>query len=188
MSATDRKWKPVRSQKVSQSEEAEKIWAGIDRHVRADALFHNSEFFRKNTIAIREIFENYKLGNADTRLFFVAHIALEMMLDRILLQEQPKVADDFYRDLAIISNTIIQKEIKEATGIFFQMFDRFRESRYLYNYIRNDSMQIALNRVLGRASQQIFPENRSQDLHAAFMETEKLIQQQFNKFIENMKY
>lgn len=172
------------------SEDGAQIWQGVNKHLQADALFHNSIFFKDTTKKIRKILEAKQLGHAQTRLFFVAHVTLELMLDRLILINYPQTGDAFYSDLESVNPKSIEMALLEGAvqeyGSFFEMFDRFKQSRYLFHYKEDEKLQFAINRILMRANQQMIPDEKLADFHTALLETENLVNLTFEDFLKEM--
>jgi hypothetical protein len=190
MGYSNRRWKPQRRNDFSGNDEILLIWEGIDRHIKADAHFHNSTFFKENTQSIRKILENHGLQDKGARLFFLAHIGLELLLDRLILKSYPGIADRFYSDLFALEHKTIQSALESGVnpdyGRFFEMFARFKEARYLYTYLEDDRLLFALNRIMGRASQPAMHEDYQEKLKLAFLEAEALLSGVYLEFFEEM--
>ena len=73
---------------------------GIRRHVQRDRQFHSSSFFIQESRAIRHQLNAFPDLARKRYLFFLAHIWLELSLDRWLIVHHPDYAHALYRDLA----------------------------------------------------------------------------------------
>ncbi len=133
------------------------IFKGWKRHLAVDRHFHNSGFFIKHTNAIRTAIAPV-LVHSQVRPSFLAHIALEIMLDSILLTESIIDADHLYANLRQSDRTALNNFLKlntmDDTAHFFKFFDKFLEISYLHSYRETHNIMYALNRICMR----IWPE------------------------------
>ena len=129
------------------------ILEGWNRHIQVDRHFHNSDFFLEHTRAIRTYIAPF-LENSPVRPSFLSHIALELMLDSLLITERLINVDDFYRQLNKINRITLTKFLElndiHDTIILFEFFDRFIDSAYLKNYSESHQIMYALNRICMR--------------------------------------
>lgn len=144
------------------------ILKGWKRHLAVDRHFHNSGFFLKHTKAIRTAIAPV-LVHSPVRPSFLAHIALEIMLDSILLTENKIDADLLYASLRQSDrpalNSFLELNSIDDTTYFFKFFDNFLEVSYLNSYRERHNIMFALNRICMR----IWPEpmNDTQLLQAS---------------------
>lgn len=163
LGTAQRGWKPVNGREYSFDDiRASEIWQGFKRHLLGDGLFHNTSFFMGQTRYIRETFEKAGLIQPGLRLFFVAHVLLEIMLDRLIIKMHPEIPDLFYDHLDKVSEGTVSSffsGLKEPVpGRLFHMLSRFKEYRYLYSYTEDERLFFALNRIMERAGQASYPE------------------------------
>lgn len=192
MGNINRRWKPIRNDEIQTiSYEGIQLWKGIDAHVRADAIFHNSSFFKEQTLALRLRMEKNGLKDREYRLFFLAHISLELLLDRLILLQFPGIADRFYDDLDKVDDPILKKALQSGVnteiGTFMTFIEKFREYKYVYTYLEIEKMIYALNRIMGRAKQEAFDEQAIDSLIRTFYETEQTLKPHFLKFFDGMR-
>lgn len=133
------------------------ILTGWKRHLTVDRHFHNSGFFLKHTNAMRTAIAPL-LVNSPVRPSFVAHIALEIMLDSILLTDELIDANDLYSSLhqsdRIALNNFLKLNMMDDTAHFFKFFDQFLAAGYLGSYRESHNIMYAVNRICMR----IWPE------------------------------
>ena len=134
------------------------IYRGVQKHYDLDSIFHQSDLFRENT--------NYILaqlnGNLDSiamvKKHFIAHILLELLIDRVIILNDVMVAKNFYSDLLdtdleALDNFFIKETAEHLDG-FKSLVSRFRSDQYLYKYKDNEALLFALNRVMSRVNMQ----------------------------------
>lgn len=129
------------------------ILTGWKRHLAIDRHFHNSGFFLKHTNAIRTAIAP-ALVHSPVRPSFVAHIALEIMLDSILLTDDIIDANDLYSSLhqsdRIALNNFLKLNMMDDTAHFFKFFDQFLAAGYLGSYRESQKIMYAVNRICMR--------------------------------------
>jgi len=179
VSVSQRNWKPSKPGGFSNSNDAVKeIWAGYQQHLIADASFHNIPLFTVESRRLRVELEEAGLSAPGVRLFFAAHVLLEMLIDRHIVKTRRPMAESFYDQL----NSVTEPEIIaffEASGTpipanFLEFFNRFRESKYLFEYEKNQGLFYSLNRLLGRAKQPSFTTDEQRDAFFGLVEREEL--------------
>jgi hypothetical protein len=153
----DWKIRPEKRQDIFREESEKAILKGWKRHLIVDSHFHNSDFFFKHTNLIR-IAIAPALVHAQVRPSFLAHIALEIMLDSILLTNEIIDADKLYSNLLKADQEALTRFLKlnniVDTDHFFRYFDKFLEIKYLNDYRESHNIMYALNRICMR----IWPE------------------------------
>lgn len=191
MGASVRGWKPDLQKSVFGQAQHIHLVEGIQKHHLADKFFHSSAFFTQHTQQIRKLFEANNFLQPGTKLFFVAHIFLEFMLDRIIMQQHTKLAKHFYEDVDMVEDNLLLPffaQTQTETAGFFHFLQNFRKHRYLYAYLSDDSLFYSLNRTLQRAKQQPFPEAL---LNVAFPEvirqTENILKPVYKEFFIGMR-
>lgn len=129
------------------------ITKGWKRHLEVDKVFHNSDFFYKNTHELRKEIE-YIVQDIPVRSSFLAHIALELLLDHILIEKQHLSVSRMYEHLESIDKDLVKNYLKIFKIIdedrFFQFYDRFVESKYIFNYQKIENIPHALYNICKR--------------------------------------
>ena len=140
-----------------QTAELSALVAGIKQHYAVDGAFHPSDFFEENTHFIRRLITNYPFTCFARREYAVAHILLEIILDRSILRHSRKVCDLLYALLHQVDQEYVEVlltqngHIGHACGAAGH-FDRFRVQRFLYDYMDDHRLVELLgyiNRRLG---------------------------------------
>ncbi|HCN84261.1 MAG TPA: hypothetical protein DIT07_11680 [Sphingobacteriaceae bacterium] len=129
------------------------ILQGWNRHILVDKFFHASDFFSSHTKIIRSAIAPL-LEDSPVRPSFLSHIALELMLDSLLITEGMVSAGTFYRQLKnadrdTLTQFLALNEIIDP-GAFFQFYDKFIASAYLNSYSDPHNIIYALNRICMR--------------------------------------
>ncbi len=129
------------------------IYNGWLKHLEIDRHFHNSDFFKTHShqlkLELREV-----ISGSPVKPFFLGHIAIELILDSLLLTTGRVKADDFYYHLSSCDHRSINEflAVSGMTGpeVFTHFFDRFRTERYLHTYADASKVAYALKRICMR--------------------------------------
>lgn len=125
------------------------ILEGWKRHVEVDKLFHSSDFFVDHCHQFRKrivfIFEN-----TDIRTTFYAHIAIELMLDHLLIVDKLINVSRLYEHLEAVDHHALRFFLQtielEDIDSFFDFLERFIKSRYIHKYENVEALtQATLN-------------------------------------------
>ena len=123
---------------------------GISQHINRDKSFHHSPFFDAVYKNCREncksVFEICKIP----RFWFALHVVIEMILDKVLIQQDNEKLSQFYLELETVKPElpVLLGQIEHQNiPLFEQRFDRFLESKYLYKYQESHGIIYGLNRV-----------------------------------------
>jgi hypothetical protein len=134
---------------------------GIESHLRADAVFHgHSQFQRRVSIAAAELKQRMP---ALRHAHLAAHVAVEMVFDRWLMDRDPSAVDRFYRafePLAIESASRLGAQDDESRAVLRQVLDRFVSSAFLRAYGTSEGIVTRWLRSLSRTP---FVSNRDVD-------------------------
>lgn len=129
------------------------VLKGWRKHLEVDNYFHTSEFFKRETAHLKTlILPTVTAG--PVKPFFLAHIALELMLDHLLLHAEVVNIETFYK-LLNEANTPKLSSFLALAGlpdeqIFSSFFNDFLDSRYLFSYQKLGNISYALNRICMR--------------------------------------
>lgn len=139
------------------------ILKGWERHIRVDAIFHSSEFFKFHTNALKQlmlpVFEN-----SPVKPFFLAHIGLELLLDHLLVAEGIININAFYEHLAKANKNSLAAFLQNCevadTQVFFNFLNSFISGKYLFSYQKTENLSYALNRICMRLWDNPFTEHQ----------------------------
>jgi acyl carrier protein phosphodiesterase len=129
------------------------ILTGWNKHLKVDKIFHNSRFFREETAVLKQIIIPATLGGP-VKPFFLAHIALELILDHLLTVNGKVNIAKFYDQLSE-ANAAELKTFLKLSGLpdltlFSKFIEGFISSRYLLSYQKIENITYALNRICMR--------------------------------------
>lgn len=129
------------------------IIVGWQKHLAVDRYFHTSQFFITHSSELR-ILLTPAVAGSPVKTFFLGHIALELILDNLLITTGKVSPDDFYDHLSSCNNEVIEEFLIFAgltdTDQFFRFYENFKRSRYLETYAETQQIAYALRRICMR--------------------------------------
>jgi len=158
--------------------------AGWQKHLDIDRHFHSSEFFLTHSRKLKEVLRPVIEGSP-VKPFFLGHIAIELILDNLLVTTNTISVDDFYKHLGSCDEEVINEFLTfsglQNTDVFLTFFEAFKKHRYLETYIDASQVAYALKRICMRVWHHPFtPEQEARltgvimayrlQIHDSFME------------------
>jgi hypothetical protein len=138
------------------------IIKGWKKHLEVDRYFHSSEFFLTHSHRLKKLLLP-AIEGSPVKPFFLGHIALELILDNLLLTTRKITADGFYEHLDGCSEPVVDEFLTFAgvknTAVFFRYYDDFKRSKYLYTYSETKEIAYALKRICMRIWKDPFTPN-----------------------------
>ncbi|MEZ4826017.1 MAG: hypothetical protein R3C61_06945 [Bacteroidia bacterium] len=128
------------------------FYNGVMRHFEADRIFHTSPFFYEETHIIARLIErNFKEG-VYKRAFFVGHVLFELLLDKILIQDDDTLVSDFYRHLESYPVQELVRLTEWVTHTAMPSYDgflrKFFTKKYLTSYVDPEHVAYVLRRIV----------------------------------------
>jgi acyl carrier protein phosphodiesterase len=135
------------------------IIAGWNKHLAVDRFFHSSDFFITHSHQLKKELLP-AIEGSPVKPFFLGHVALELIIDNLLLTTGKIKVDDFYTHLsgcktAVIDNFLTFSGLKESSR-FFKFYEEFKHSQYLHTYAETHKIAYALKRICMRIWQNPF--------------------------------
>jgi len=129
------------------------IYNGWHKHIEIDRHFHNSDFFKTHSHQLKLHLRPFIAGSP-VKPFFLGHIALELILDNLLLTTQQLTADGFYDHLSSCDDEMICRFLTTSgmkdPAVFIRFFDNFKHHKYLHTYAQTEQVAYALKRICMR--------------------------------------
>lgn len=172
----------------------QKIRNGIDRHFSHDKIFHQSDFFIENEAYVKKHLNLSCFKSNRARPFLLRHIYIEMLMDRILLNETPEYGEKFYYKLTLLDKNNLEiffneLDSSELVPDFFVIFSRFLNSKFLLNYIDNLFFINALIRSYKRVVSYISFEKSDLQLLHSFVERDSIaLKPEIMRFFDSFEY
>ncbi len=147
------------------TEEIGSINQGCNKHFASDRKFHNWNVFvtlsQEATDTMRES------GDKDLdRDYFLSHILIEMMLDKVLLDQNPTLADDFYAMIKSVEMDWILKYLRysglQDDELFKGNHRRFMKAAFLKEYTSIENVVNILEKVAVRTGLNEFTDGQKE--------------------------
>ncbi|MFZ4261093.1 hypothetical protein ACFRAE_03565 [Sphingobacterium sp. HJSM2_6] len=110
------------------------ISEGWYRHVEVDKLFHGSEFFLEHCHQLRLQLQK-PLAGLPIRPSFMAHIAIELLLDHLLIEQELVNVSRLYEHLEHADRNSIRSYLKTIAVPDIEAFMKFYEDFISWKYI-----------------------------------------------------
>ncbi|MBL7837729.1 MAG: hypothetical protein JNM67_09445 [Bacteroidetes bacterium] len=120
-------------------------------HLDSDKRFHNSTFFRQCEDLCGYLLD----GKANwPRKFFLNHLLCEILLDRVIIERDTNIVKNFYQDLSEVNHEQVELFLKLNEINNYQNFtaalQRFVNAAFIFDYMHNEKIILALGRVYAR--------------------------------------
>ena len=135
---------------------------GVLQHLRDDRRFHETRAFAETTMELSAMARHWLGGDPGFRTSFLGHLLAEVLLDGVLLAEDPVGAETYYRALAAVDparvQEIINRMASRPTGRLAPLITMFQRERILWDYLEDDRLMVRLNQVMRRVGFEPLPE------------------------------
>jgi hypothetical protein len=139
------------------------IARGIVQHHADDAWFHATPAFNELSLQFAVMIRAALPGDEGFRPSFLGHILVELLLDRLLAEDEPRRLDDYYDALDQIDPPVTEHAIgrlatRPAPHVA-ALIDRFKRERFLYDYLDDHRLLARLNHVMRRVGLPPLPDS-----------------------------
>jgi hypothetical protein len=139
---------------------------GVVRHHADDDWFHQTPAFHELNVAFSAQVRQCLLGDtaADDggyRPAFLGHILIEILLDAVLIEQEPQRLDAYYAAVASIDPAEVERAVNcmaaKSTDRVAALVPRFLSERFLYDYADDVKLLHRLNQVMRRVRLPMLP-------------------------------
>ena len=166
------------------------IIEGWQKHLDVDRHFHSSNFFITHSRGLKDKLRPVIEGSP-VKPFFLGHIAIELLLDNLLLTTHQINADDFYDHLAACNKEVIHEFLTfsgmQDSGIFLNFFSNFKKNRYLETYTDATQVAYALKRICMRVWQQPFTPEQETAMSQVIMDYRLTVHNSFMEIFDEIE-
>ncbi|BAU53344.1 hypothetical protein [Mucilaginibacter gotjawali] len=163
---------------------------GWNKHLLVDRYFHSSDFFLTHSHQLKIKLLPAMVGSP-VKPFFLGHIALELILDNLLLTTGKVTADGFYDHLDGCKTPVVDEFLTSSglknTGLFFKFYDDFKKSKYLYNYADTKQIAYALKRICMRVWKDPFTAENEAAMNGILMAYRACLAEDFMSIFEEIE-
>lgn len=150
---------------------------GCLKHYESDKKFHSSFFFNQNYKRLNNLISNSQSLKNVERKWFISHIIFELLIDRIIVNYQRTLLDEFYFSLLNVDEfslaTFLGYYGMKDFDKFFNFFNHFRNTQYIYHYTDNNKFMYSLNRIMMRANVKELSQSDSEIILKIMLEFEQ---------------
>ncbi len=144
----------IHPEKLSHPDQAiNDIIIGWRKHLEVDRYFHSSDFFISRSHQLKNLLV-LAIEGSPVKPFFLGHVALELVLDNLLITTGKVTVSGFYEHLNSCQNEVIKEFLSFSgltdTEVFFRFYEKFKSSRYLESYTDTQQIAYALKRICMR--------------------------------------
>ncbi len=144
--------------------------AGWRKHLEVDRHFHSSDFFITRSHELKKLLLP-AINGSPAKPFFIGHIALELILDNLLITTNKIAVNEFYHHLSSCNNGVIEEFLHYAgltdTDQFFRFYESFKKSRYLETYAQEEKIAYAIKRICMRVWKDPFTPGQEEEMTTA---------------------
>lgn len=175
--------------KLGSNPKLNSIYRGWIRHTETDRIFHNAPFFYENTHELKLLLTP-AVAATPIRPSFLSHISLELLLDRLLLENGMVDETDFYACLQAVDRDAVNRfltlcEVPD-TAFFFSFFDGFIRAGYVGSYREFDQITLALINVCRRLWPVDLTIDQQKQITASLADHTKKIAGNFNQIFDEI--
>ena len=166
------------------------IIEGWQKHLDVDRHFHSSDFFVAHSRGLKEQLRPVIEGSP-VKPFFLGHIAIELILDNLLITTHKIRVDDFYDYLEQCQEDVVREFLTFSgmpdPNIFLNFFESFKKNRYLETYIDTAQVAYALKRICMRIWQQPFSAGQEDAITRVIMDYRLLVYDSFMEIFDEIE-
>lgn len=148
---------------LPEDENLKQIQNGVVQHFGADKRFHNSSLFLEHVSRAIQSFLEAGLSREQLRLSIIAHIAVEMLIDRQIILENENICTEYYALLEKADETVLTSYfdfflLENEKRKFFHSFQFYKEKRFLFLFNKLENIVFGLDKVYGSVAKTEFTE------------------------------
>jgi hypothetical protein len=129
---------------------------GVVQHHRDDEWFHQTTAFNELNLQFAVAIRDSLPADDGFRPSFLGHILVELLLDALLIEEEPARLDRYYAALAEVEASNVQTMINHlatrTSDRIGMLIPRFCSERFLADYLDDDRLLVRLNHVMKRVN------------------------------------
>lgn len=167
-----------------------KIHTGLLHHYRGDRWFHVSELFNQKIKQATDSFLQAGLNRERLRLSVIAHVAVEMLIDRQLVMQQPEICREFYEQVDAAPEKAIEQYFDMlgqplAKQHFLNSFKFFKQKRFLLLFTELENVLFGVNKVYSQVTKTEFTEEEKQKMLAGLHNIDKDMRYSWQKILNH---
>jgi hypothetical protein len=140
-----------------------RVAAGIVQHCRDDEWFHATRAFAELSLELCRMLKAALPADDGFRPHFLGHILVEILLDAVLIADEPQLLSGYYAAMERLEGACIERAVNGMAsrsthnlGTFIGLFSR---ERFLSDYADDGKLLFRLNQVMRRVRLPPLPES-----------------------------
>jgi hypothetical protein len=137
------------------------VAGGIVRHLADDAWFHETPAFAELSWQLSRRVRDRLPPDESFRPHFLGHILVEILLDAVLIADDPGRLEAYYATLDAVDGAVVQAAVNRIARLPVEGLDRFvglfSRERFLWDYLDDGKLLFRLNQVLRRVKLPMLP-------------------------------
>lgn len=138
------------------------IAAGVIQHHADDDWFHRTEEFNRLQWDFTKRIRDFLGKDSGLRPSFLGHILVELLLDSVLIEDDPDELNAYYAALNEVDGVLVQRTVERIAERPADRLDwfigRFVEVRFLEDYPDDEKLLYRLNQVMQRVKLPALPD------------------------------
>jgi hypothetical protein len=165
------------------------IHEGILSHYAADKRFHNSEPFMQHLKLAIQSFLKEGLNRERLRLSVLAHLAVELLIDRQIVLTNENLCHDYYRTIESTDENILTSyfdrfSLQEQKQNFLSKFRFFKQRKFLFLFKESENIVFGLNRIYLSATGTEFTDEEKSSLYIAINNIDGVIRYSWKEILK----
>jgi hypothetical protein len=173
---------------IPQKPELAEIHKGILAHYAADKQFHNAERFLQQVHKLTQEFMQQGLDRGRLRLSVMAHVAVELMLDRQIYFHLPDICNRYYSVVELADEEVLGSYF-DRMGLavekqdFISKFQFYKEKRFLERFNELENIVFGLGRIYSLVTKTSFTPTENKQLLAALSNIDEDMRYRWQDFL-----
>ena len=138
------------------------IATGVLQHLHDDRWFHASPVFQQTIAELTALFRMVLDPDMGHRPGFLGHIVTELLLDGLLIDENPRLLDEYYAAIEQVDPHQLERAVnrmaRNQTDRLAPLVPRFHQEQFLRDYFEPARLLFRLNQVMRRVKLPELPE------------------------------
>jgi hypothetical protein len=174
---------------IHQGQDIFPVHEGILRHFAADGRFHSSSLFMQQVHKATASLLQTGMNRQHLRLSVIAHLAVEMLIDRQIFIQQPHVCNEYYSVVGKANESVlhlyfIHFGLENEWRLYEQRLTFFKERKFLYLFNEIENIIFGLNRIYSSVTKVEFTINEKAQLKEGLHNIDNIIRYRWQEILQ----
>jgi hypothetical protein len=180
--------RPQRAERLAEDPHAEVacVAKGVLQHIRDDRHFHRGRAFAELSLKLSALVRDALGSGTGLQPAFLGHLLAEVLLDAVLLAEDPERLEAYYRALGGVDALVVEEAVNQMasrpTRRLAAMIRGFCRERILRDYLEDGRLFVRLSQVMLRVKLPPLPDG----LCGFLPEARRLVRQRKGDLLEGL--